>query len=293
MSGWEYEALFDVEDTGGMTELEWAAMEGDEQASWWQSLPTSIPVGKMGYRTRTTKAGPRLEAEIYPIFGKEQQAEARRQKQNLTPEKIQRNNDERARRRLIQLMDANFGEDDLHVTLTYAEAPGWSKAKRDIANFLRKIRRIRKKRGLPELKYIYAIEDNEDGQKKRIHAHLIMNGGISREEIEEIWQKGYANCDRLQPTKEGLEAIARYISKQNRERNRRKWSSSKNLTQPKTRTSDTKLSNAKVRRIARGFDAEAKEIMEKIYPGYDFVRCAIRYSDVLDGVYIRVLMRRR
>lgn len=288
---WEYETLFDVEDMAGMTEIERAARMAEDER--WETRETGIRVGRMGYRTRTTKAGPRLEAEIYPIFGKEQDREARRQRKNVTPEKIRRHNEERARRKLIQLMDANFGEEDLHVTLTYAEAPGWSRAQKDIKNFIRKIKRLRKKRGLPEMKYIYAIEDEEDGAKKRIHTHMVMNGGITREEIEEIWQRGYANCDRLQPTNEGLEAIARYISKQNRERSRRKWSSSKNLKKPSTRTSDTKLRNSRVKRIARGFDGEAKEIMEKIYPGYDFVRSQVRYSDVIDGVYIRVLMRHR
>lgn len=283
---WEYEMLFDVD---GMTDLEKAMREEE----FWRETSSAVRVGRMGYRTKTTKAGPRLEAEIYPVFGREQRQEAKRQKKALTPEKIRRNNDERARRRLIQLIDANFGEGDVHVTLTYADPPGWDRAKKDIRNFMGKISRMRKKRGLPDLKYIYSLEDDEDGTKKRIHAHVIMNGGISREEIESIWARGYANADRLQPTKEGLEAIARYISKQSRERHKRKWSSSKNLIKPKTRTSDTKLSNARVKRLARGFDADAREIMEKVYPGYEFVRCTIRYSDLVDGVYIRALMRKK
>lgn len=283
---WEYEALFDVDE---MTDLE-KAMRADE---FWRETSTAVRVGRMGYRTRTIKAGPRLEAEIYPIFGREQRQEAKRQKKALTPEKVRRNNDERARRRLIQLIDANFGEGDIHVTLTYAEPPGWDRAKKDIRNFMGKISRLRHKRGLPDLKYIYSLEDDEEGTKKRIHAHVIMNGGIDREEIENIWARGYANADRLQPTKEGLEAIARYISKQSRERHKRKWSSSKNLIKPKTRTSDTKLSNARVKRLARGFDADAREIMEKVYPGYEFVRSTVRYSDLLDGVYIRALMRKK
>ena len=283
---WEYEALFDVD---GMTDLEKAMREEE----FWRETSSAVRVGRMGYRTKTIKAGPRLEAEIYPVFGREQRQEAKRQKKMLTPEKIRRNNDERARRRLIQLIDANFGEGDVHVTLTYAEPPGWDRAKKDIRNFMGKISRMRKKRGLPDLKYIYSLEDDEDGTRKRIHAHVIMNGGISREEIESIWARGYANADRLQPTKEGLEAIARYISKQSRERHKRKWSSSKNLIKPKTRTSDTKLSNARVKRLARGFDADAREIMEKVYPGYEFVRCTIRYSDLVDGVYIRALMRKK
>ena len=41
----------------------------------------------MGYRTRTIKAGDRLEAEIYPIFGREKAAKLRAARRNLTPER--------------------------------------------------------------------------------------------------------------------------------------------------------------------------------------------------------------
>ena len=117
-----------------------------------------------------------------------------------------------------------------------------------------------------------------------------MNGGISREELEQIWGQGYANADNLQPDENGLEAIARYITKQ--QKNRRKWARSRNLKMPKVRTSDTKVSNARVRRLAVDFPNSAKEIMEKLYPQYTHTRTIMRFSDVVDGAYIRCVMRR-
>ena len=33
--------------------------------------------------------------------------------------------------------------------------------------------------------------------------------------------------------------------------------------------------------------------MEKLYPGYQLQECEVRYSDVIDGVYIRCVLRRR
>ena len=153
------------------------------------------------------------------------------------------------------------------------------------------MRRKREQRGLDELKYVYTIEDAEDGKKKRIHIHAIINGGISREELERIWEKGYANADHLQPDENGLEAIARYITKQ--QRNRRKWARSRNLKQPKVRTSDTKVSNARVRRLAVDFPNSAKEIMEKLYPNYTHTKTIMRFSDVVDGAYIRCVMREK
>jgi uncharacterized Zn finger protein len=141
------------------------------------------------------------------------------------------------------------------------------------------------------LKYIYTIEGDEDGTRERIHVHMLMSGGIDREELEAIWGRGYANADRLQPNENGLEAIARYITKQ--QKNRRKWCRSPNLKQPKQRTSDSKVSNARVKRLAMDFPNEAKAIMEKLYPGYMHVRTTMRYSEAVDGAYIRCVMRKQ
>ena len=277
---WEFEDLFDVgaEPEAGLLD------------SYWREQPTEIRVGRMGYRTRTIKAGPRLEVEIYPIFGRENSGRIRAAKKNLTPEAVQRNNEERSRRKLVQLIDANFTEKDYHVTLTYAgNPPSYEQARKDVKNFLRAVKRKREQRGLDELKYVHTIEDEQDGKRKRIHIHAIMNGGISREELEQIWERGYANADNLQPDENGLEAIARYITKQ--QKNRRKWARSRNLKMPKVRTSDTKVSNARVRRLAVDFPNSAKEIMEKLYPNYTHTRTIMRFSDVVDGAYIRCVMR--
>ena len=276
--GWEYEALFDVE---GMTELE---------QQLWQANPCSIKVGSMGYRTKTTRAGKRLEVDVYPVFGYQDRMRARAAKQQITPETMRRVNLSNAKRKIVQLADANFTEEDIHLTLTYENPPIYSRCQRDVVNFLAAVKRRRAKKGLPELKYIYVIEDDEDGIKKRIHVHILMSGGMSREELEELWAKGYANADRLQPDERGLEAVARYLVKS--QRNRRKWCSSKNLKKPDVRVSDCKLSNAKVKRIARNLPNEAKDIMRRAYPGYEFVECKVKFSDQVDGCYIRALMRK-
>ena len=59
--------------------------------------------------------------------------------------------------------------------------------------------------------------------------------------------------------------------------------------------------------MAKDFNGVAKLIMEKVYPGFEFVRglryqenesgtmseSCVRFSDYTDGVYIRVMMRRK
>ena len=164
------------------------------------------------------------------------------------------NTRERARRRLALLMDANFGRNDLHVTLTYrGTPPDYEQARKDVRNYLRAVKRMREKAGLPEMKYIYVLEEEGgDGEKRRIHVHLMMTGGISREALEEKWGRGYANCDRLQPEEgTGLLELARYFTKLEREKHRRAWSASKNLRQPRTTVSRTRMSNARVRRLCQ------------------------------------------
>ena len=286
---WEFEALFDVQPVSGMTgAYDLFNLENLEQ----DRKHTALRVGQMGYGTRTTIAGPRLEAEVYPIFGRNTEAELRRAKKtNVTPEKQARLNRERSIRHLVQLADANFTDQDVHVTLTYSQAPSFERAQKDMRNFLLKIRRLRDKRNMPALKYIYTIEGDDDGKKQRIHIHLLMNGDMDRAEIERIWSKGYANADRLQPDENGLEAIARYMAKQ--QRNRKRWCASRKLKQPRSWTSESRCSNARVKRIAYDIRNVAAEEMEKIYPGYRFVKINVLYSDVIDGVYIRAVMRKK
>ena len=306
---WEYGDLFDV-----LTDPERDSM-ADEI---WKSEPTGIRVGRMGYRTRTTKAGDRLEAEVFPMFGKNESGTIRKARKERTREAQERANHARSIRRAILLAEENFCREDYFLHLTYkGEEPDADRCRKDIKNFLRRVKRARKQRGLPEVKYMYATEGGEGGT--RIHAHMLISGGMSRDELEEIWQDttsgrgGRCRADRLQ-TEDGqteaavlymakelwarglkgraaeVEDIARYMT--GKPGQKRRWCTSRNLREPKTRTSDSKVTNAKVQRMAGGFAAEAKEIMEKLYPGYRFIRCSVYHSDIVPGVYIRAVMRR-
>lgn len=283
---WEFDGLFE----------ELASNEDEDlMTAYWKSMPTAIRVGSMGYRTKTTKAGTRLEAEVYPVFGREKSAKLREARKSITPDRQRAQNIRRSKRMLVLMLEENFRADqDVHVTLTYAQAVAFRQCRKDLSNFLRKVRRLRQQRKLPDLKYIYAIGHDEG---HRIHVHVVMNGGIDRTELEKIWGKGYANCLILQSYGNGLQGIANYLFRQNdQERERRKetfrsWNGSRNLKKPKERTSDSKVSNRRVKLIAQDFRNEAKHVMEKIYPGYALERCDVFYSDMVDGVYIRCVLR--
>lgn len=283
---WRYEGLF---------ETEWQQGE-DDLSRYWRPQPSTIPIGRMGYRRSVLLAGDRMECEIYPVFGRDEAERVRAARKNITPEKQKRLNDERARRHLVQLADANFTEKDIHLTLTYRNETTMEQCRKDVRNFLLRVKRYREKKGIDELKYIYTIEGCRERKNgagvTRIHVHMLMNHGVSREKLEEMWELGYANADRLQPNERGLEEIASYIIKEAKDKGR-KFSASRNLKQPKKRTSDAKCSNRMVKAVAMDIRNEAKAEMERRYPAYRFVECKVYYSDQIDGVYIRVLMRRR
>lgn len=280
----EYAELFCV---GELTEMEKRMYGGD---------PYRERVGGMHYCTKTEKAGDTLVLTVYPILGRSDRAKAEAARKAMSRERQTRYNRERARRRLALLMDANFGKNDLHVTLTYrGTPPEYEQARKDVRNYLRAVKRMREKAGLPEMKYIYVIEEEGgDGEKRRIHVHLMMTGGISREALEEKWGRGYANCDRLQPEEgNGLMELARYFTKLEQEKHRRAWSASKNLRQPRTTVSRTRMSNAKVRRLCQEMPGSAAEIMGKLYPGYKVGAVEPYVSDWIRGVYLRIRLRRR
>lgn len=292
---WEYAELFDAE-------AEPADPEG--QLTFWRDDVSTLRIGEMGYKRRTTKAGDRLEAEIYPVFGREQRETLRAAKKNQTPEKQRRLNEQRAMHQLVLLMDTNFGAGDYHLTLTYAgEEPDLRRCKKDVRNFLNRVKRQREKRGLEDLKYIYTIGHDKN---ERIHVHMVLNGGIDRETLEKIWSqdktgktRGRTNAMILQPDDHGLQGIASYLYRQNagarargEHQGERSWCASRNLKKPKTRRRDSKCSKARVRRIAQDFPNEAKEVLERLYPGYRFISCEVRYSDITEGIYIRGVLRR-
>lgn len=285
---WEFEDLFNnkLTDDGGFL-----------------SEPCFIPVGKMGYRRKTTKSGPRLDVEVVPVFGRGVITRLRKARTGReTPDSQKKCNDERSRLKLIQLVEANFTDKDVSMGLDYAgKTPDPERVDKDIRNFINRVRRLRRKMGLPEMKYIYAIGGDEmpaaGYSGKRPHVHMITQGGIDRDDLEKMWGHGRANCDRLQPMDEGLGGISVYFTRQMQDRppkkGVRKWRASKNLIHPEPRGRDADMPNSRVRRIAYDFRNEAKEVMEKLYPGYCYQDCKVKYSDIIDGVYIRCVLRRK
>lgn len=255
--------------------------------------------GRMRYITRSTLAGDYRYVDIYPRFGPDQIQKCRTARKAASPEQVARANQRARVRKLAALMNANFTEKDYFLTLTYEREVCKADAKRDVQNYLRRVNRLRDRLGLDAGRYIYCLEDEDgEGRRTRTHIHLCLSGGIPREQLERLWGRGLCNCARLQPEEKGLEGLSRYFLKTqgragNRIQNARSWSCSKNLKKPKVRKSQSKFSNAKVRRMVEDLRFCAEEEFEKAFPKYAFVECRVHYSDVTEGVYLEAVLRRR
>lgn len=240
-----------------------------------------------------------LEVDIVPVTnmpeaGKGKTKESSQAQKNL--------NDKRSKRRFVQIANANFGEDDLHISATYNEEHlpmTLKEAEKNVHNYLDRVKRRMKRVTGQDLKYMLVTEytpDEEDEEKAvRIHHHIIINGGLSRDDLELMWSTtrinwnkandreyrkkidyiGFVNCDRLQPNENGIEGLVNYINK--RKKGCKKWSTSMNLEKPKEKKNDHKYSFRKLRELAK--TPEDKEVWRKQYPGYEPTKIDFQYND--------------
>jgi hypothetical protein len=196
----------------------------------------------------------------------------RKPKTNLTAEAVQKNNDRLAARDLTLLINANFGEDDAHVTLTYrGDEPTEEQAAKDRRNFVSRLRRQMKKRG-EDLKYIVVTEY----LNRRIHHHIIVNTqDVSL--ITKTWGKGRVKIVALDETGQ-YKKLGEYLIKETTKTirdpesmHKRRYTASRNLVRP----------------VIKREIVNAQELSEdpKPIPGYyipkDMVR---RYEHPVTGV---------
>ena len=265
----------------------------------WEEKPRSLEsLGSRqipGYRVKTIRSGQMLECEIYPLWNTRQAAG--RAKKCRPSRKAQENlNDKNARKWIVRLINTNFTQRDLWMTLTCDDQhlpEDDEAAEKMIRNFIRRIQYRRKKRRLSSLRYVYVVEHREGTKTNpgiRYHFHLILSGDMDRDELEQMWMGGgRREAHRLQPDECGLEGLARYITKA--KKGKRRWGSSKNLKKPLITIADHKVRRKHAENIARNENL-APEYFERLYPGYWFHDVKIFRSQYVAGVYLYVRMRR-
>lgn len=281
----------------------------------------------MFIREKKTSCGRYTEVDIIPRTEEAELATRgkRGKRTRVTPPKQTDLNDKNSKRYLVQLANGNFGKGDLHTSCTYdnEHLPGTvQEAEKTVNNYLRRIAYRRKKLGLEPLKYILVNEfqyDKDGNTIVRIHHHIIMNGGLDRDEVEAMWtnqrinwnkyhndrdykveQMGFVNTDRLQPNEKGVEALCKYITKN--PQGKKRWSSSRNLNRPETEKNDSNdveqsqwkhsRNLAAVTEKCNDFKYSKKKVenlakspdaglseFQKIYSGYDIVEVKPEYFE--------------
>ena len=96
---------------------------------------------------------------MYPSFREKADMPKTEKKRETSPSQSNLN-DKNARRYLIRLANINFGKGDIWATFGWNDdvlPQSYEDAKKDVVNFIRRINRKRKKRGLENAKYIYIM----------------------------------------------------------------------------------------------------------------------------------------
>lgn len=241
-------------------------------------------------REKRIVSGDFMEVEVYPVFeSARSQSRAMKCKPSLPK---QRNlNDKNAKKHLTRLINANFTDKDIHLTLTYntKELPSTTEeAENDVRNFIRRVNTRRKKLRLPGLRYISIVEQvAEDGKPGRIHHHIVCDGDMDRDELERIWKKGRCNSSRLQPDESGLTGLAMYLTKESKRGKR--WHQSKGLKQPIISVNDWKWSKRKSQDMAKVI---TERDFEKNYPGWHCSKAEAKLNEMLGLFSIITFMRK-
>ena len=243
------------------------------------------------YVAKTISAGNMFEVELYPIFNKKDFQEFKIKRKS---KKAQKNlNDRNSRKQFIRLINSNFTKDDYIMHLTYSNEnlpPSIEDAEKEVYKLIRKINYRRKKKKLQNAKYIYVTE--YDPQKKiRVHHHLIIEGGIDRKVMKDLWTNGIRiKVEELEPDEYVLSGLANYLSKD--PKGKKRWKASKGLKQPRERKSYTSFSKKKIRNMIAD-DTNVSVYMNSNYKSKTYLDHEIRYNKVNHMYYIYVRMRKK
>lgn len=242
------------------------------------------------YREKKYFCGEYLEVDIFPLY---EQVKGKRIRQKKTSEIQRALNDHNRAKKLTRLLNTNFTENDIKIELTYSEKNlphSDEEAQKQIRNFLRRLKRFRQNRDLPDLKYVIVTEKGK--KTGRYHHHAVISGGMLPKEVSQLWGQGIVRITQLVMGEEGLRGLADYLTKNvsngELEENKKAWHASRNLVPPKERKNDSRISRKKAREIFES--QENRDIFEKLYPEYDLTACKPFYNDVNGQYYLCINM---
>ena len=245
-----------------------------------------------------------MEIDLYPISEREKGASLSAKRRQASSRIQQNLNARNARRYFIQLLNANFTESDIHWTGTYDDAhlpDSIEQADHDLELFLRRVRSQSRKRGLPAPRFIAVTEWREEGDglpAVRVHHHVVLSCGLSRDELERLWYRGkdkerlgITNADRLQFDRESLERLANYLTKYTNRK--RRWRQSRGLEKPqRPRPNDGKYTRRKLERLVTSGAVFDSEFWRRKYQGWEINDITPIQNDVTKEWSIYLKLRR-
>lgn len=245
-----------------------------------------------------------MEIDLYPISEREKGASLSAKRRQASSRIQQNLNARNARRYFIQLLNANFTESDIHWTGTYDDAhlpDSIEQADHDLELFLRRVRSQSRKRGLPAPRFIAVTEWREEGDglpAVRVHHHVVLSCGLSRDELERLWYRGkdkerlgITNADRLQFDRESLERLANYLTKYTNRK--RRWRQSRGLEKPqRPRPNDGKYTRRQLERLVTSGAVFDLEFWRRKYQGWEINDITPIQNDVTKEWSIYLKLRR-
>ena len=245
-----------------------------------------------------------MEIDLYPISEREKGASLSAKRRQASSRIQQNLNARNARRYFIQLLNANFTESDIHWTGTYDDAhlpDSIEQADHDLELFLRRVRSQSRKRGLPAPRFIAVTEWREEGDglpAVRVHHHVVLSCGLSRDELERLWYRGkdkerlgITNADRLQFDRESLERLANYLTKYTNRK--RRWRQSRGLEKPqRPRPNDGKYTRRQLERLVTSGAVFDSEFWRRKYQGWEINDITPIQNDVTKERSIYLKLRR-
>lgn len=256
----------------------------------------------VGIKRKLIISGSIVEVEIFPVWDTKNINRGKKSGPTKTEQKLV--NTRNAIKRVVRLINANFTERDMWITVGYkggTEPYSYERCKKDIKNYIERLRTVCRNNSWEDIKYIYTIEKNKRGQ---YHAHLVMNFP-DRDIAEKKWGHGkYPQARRLKPDDFGLEGMAKYVAKNIEDKisldadeegiKRNSYGWSLNLDKPVIHESYTSIKKSKVEKIAKD-DALRVEYFNthKDYKKYKYLTSNVTYSRYTDGCYIYAKFRKK
>lgn len=188
-------------------------------------------------------------------------------------------NERESVKNLARVLNCNFGQGDMWITLTFSDdrLPSDRKeAQKLLAAFLRKCRSAYRKAAGKTMRYVVTIGEisTETGEKVRMHFHIVMDP-LAYEAVAALWPAEDVTYRRLDGRGD-YTGIARYMCQNAaHETGQKRWSTSKGLKKP-VYTEPVPVQSRERIRIPRNVSLKAREEFDDQETG--MVSAYVRYT---------------